>query len=191
MFFLLQLYENDGLPSKICHRCLYKTEKSTKFRQQCLVNEAKLLHLVQLQHQENLQKLQQENADIPEQHTSSLSEELQQRLQNNQIDITGEYKNVTITKVNPPGKPEDSLVAVVDPNQDYNSTDESDGGQSDQANQETEFKYASMCKYCDIAFKEEDICHEHELNDHNAVTPFSCQLCSTMFAERNQLIGTL
>lgn len=38
----LQVYVNDGLPSLICHRCLYQVEKSYDFKTQCEASDAML-----------------------------------------------------------------------------------------------------------------------------------------------------
>ncbi|KAK6641089.1 hypothetical protein RUM44_012790 [Polyplax serrata] len=41
-FISIQVYVNDGLPSLICHRCLYQVEKSYDFKTQCEASDAML-----------------------------------------------------------------------------------------------------------------------------------------------------
>ena len=48
-----QMCEGDGLPSLICHRCLYHIEKANEFKEQCEQSDALLRRFVA--HQVNIQ----------------------------------------------------------------------------------------------------------------------------------------
>lgn len=96
---------------------------------------------------------------------------------------------------------EDSVVMVIDPTKDYDSTDESDSAQSDGENEsmplisamsnETgdSLKNVIFCQYCDMAFITNTDCLNHEESDHNRMTPHSCNYCSFACASRNTIIA--
>lgn len=96
---------------------------------------------------------------------------------------------------------EDSVVMVVDPSLDYDSSEESDGVEQvepevterdNNPEQETItesfFKNVSMCQYCDQAFVSPEKCKEHEIAYHDPNLPYKCVECSLVFAERSQYV---
>lgn len=96
---------------------------------------------------------------------------------------------------------EDSVVMVVDPSLDYDSSEESEN--MEPAEQEvierdhtpegepmTEsfFKNVFMCQFCDQAFVSQEKCKEHEVKFHDPNLPYKCVECSLVFAERSQYV---
>lgn len=49
--FLLQTYDGDPLPTKICHKCLYKVDQAYEFRNMALNSYERIKsHLLPLKH---------------------------------------------------------------------------------------------------------------------------------------------
>lgn len=171
----LQIDPNDGLPGNICFRCLFKLDKCSKFKHLCIQNEARLRQI-----------------------TTRLSE-----LDNSNSSEVNDYQFNQDTK---PPKPEDyivedSVVMVVDPSLDYDSSEESenlepaeqevterDNTPESEPMGESFFKNVFMCQYCDQAFISQEKCTEHEQNYHDPNLPFKCVECSLVFAERSQYV---
>lgn len=167
---------NDGLPGKICYKCLFKVDKCSKFRLQCIQNESRLRQV-----------------------TNRVSE-----LDNSNSSELSNYNYSS--QENPKPKPEDyivedSVVMVVDPSLDYDSSEESDA--IEQVDQEvverdntpegevvpeTFLKNVSMCQFCDKAFISQEKCKEHEQSYHDSTLPYRCVECSLVFAERAQYV---
>lgn len=167
---------NDGLPGRICYKCLIKVDKCCKFKLQCIQNESRLRQI-----------------------TSRASE-----LENSNSSELSSYHYNNGQELHKP-KPEDyivedSVVMVVDPSLDYDSSEESDNTEHvEQEVAETEnipdgdpvqesfFKNVFMCQYCDQAFVSQEKCKEHE-QKYDPKLPFKCVECSLAFAERTQYV---
>ncbi|XP_041973677.1 gastrula zinc finger protein XlCGF57.1-like [Aricia agestis] len=175
--FELQMDPNDGLPTRICYKCLYKVEKCSKFRLQCIQSESRLKQIT--------------GRVKSELDTSSSTESYKYNTQDGHKIKTEDYIV------------EDSVVMVVDPSLDYDSSEESenvDHQETEQAEQdqtvendlptpEQFFKNVFMCQYCDQAFITMEKCKEHEQCCHDPNLPFKCIECSLVFAERSQYVG--
>ncbi|KPJ15573.1 Zinc finger protein Xfin [Papilio machaon] len=175
--FEMQVDPNDGLPGRICYKCLFKVNKCSKFRLQCIQNEARLKQITNR---------------VNEQDTSNSSD---------YSNYT--YKNHEMVKPKPEDYiVEDSVVMVVDPSLDYDSSEEESENveqpesekneceniQEGEPTTESFFKNVSMCQYCDQAFVSQEKCKEHEQNYHDPNMPYKCVECSLVFAERNQYV---
>ncbi|XP_045513072.1 zinc finger protein 605-like [Pieris brassicae] len=169
----LQLDPNDGLPTRICYKCLFKVDTCSKFKSLCLENEARLKQITN---------------QINELNTSNSSEFNY---------VNAEHKQQAENYI-----VEDSVVMVVDPSLDYDSSEESENveqGETDVVEQdnipevehvqESYFKNVSMCQYCDQAFISQEKCKDHEENFHDPHRPYKCIECSIVFAERNLFVG--
>ncbi|XP_072936274.1 uncharacterized protein [Epargyreus clarus] len=172
----LQMDPNDGLPTQICYKCLFKVDKCSKFRLQCLQSEAKLRQI-----------------------TNRINE-----LDNSNSSDLSNYNHNNVQEIKP--KPEDyivedSVVMVVDPSLDYDSSEESEN--VEQPEQETVerdntpegepmlesfFKNVFMCRYCDQAFVTQEKCRAHEQSFHDPNLPYKCVECHLVFAERSQYV---
>uniref|UniRef100_A0A1A9UGP8 Protein krueppel n=1 Tax=Glossina austeni TaxID=7395 RepID=A0A1A9UGP8_GLOAU len=53
---------------------------------------------------------------------------------------------------------------------------------------EFNIKNTYLCQYCDMAFKTQVECSQHELN-HDPNTPYTCSFCSKRFSSRQSLIA--
>ncbi|XP_068628696.1 zinc finger protein piragua-like [Battus philenor] len=175
--FEMQVDPNDGLPGRICYKCLFKVNKCSKFKLQCIQNEARLKQITNR---------------VNEQDNSNSSD-------------FSNYNYKSGHEVQKP-KPEDyivedSVVMVVDPSLDYDSSEESENvEQPENEMHEREntiegeplsepfFKNVSMCQYCDQAFVSQEKCNEHEQNYHDPNLPYKCIECSLVFAERSQYV---
>lgn len=173
----MQIDPNDGLPGRICYKCLFKVDKCSKFKLQCIQSE---------------NRLRQITNRINEVDTSNSSEITNYTYSNSQDEQKHKPEDFIV---------EDSVVMVVDPSLDYDSSDDSenvetveqentDRGNTPDADAipETFFKNVSMCQYCDQAFISQEKCKEHELNYHDPDMPFKCYECSLAFVERNQYV---
>ncbi|CAF4781379.1 unnamed protein product [Pieris macdunnoughi] len=169
----LQLDPNDGLPTRICYKCLFKVDTCSKFKSLCLESEVRLKHITN---------------QVNELNTSNSSEFNY---------VNAEHKQQTENYI-----VEDSVVMVVDPSLDYDSSEESENveqGETDVVEQdnipevehvqESYFKNVSMCQYCDQAFISREKCKDHEENFHDPNRPYKCIECSIVFAERNLFVG--
>uniref|UniRef100_A0A1E1WN01 Protein krueppel n=2 Tax=Pectinophora gossypiella TaxID=13191 RepID=A0A1E1WN01_PECGO len=174
--FELQMNPNDGLPGRICYKCLFKVDKCSKFRLQCIQNQSRLRQI-----------------------TNRVNE-----LDNSNSSEHSNYNYISQDSVKP--KPEDyivedSVVMVVDPSLDYDSSEESDTVEhvdhesierdnTPEGEPVTEnfFKNVAMCQFCDKAFISQDKCKEHEMNYHDPNLPYRCDECSIVFAERTPYV---
>lgn len=192
----------DGLPTNICHRCLYFTESFTEFRNNVRKCEAKLQSYVA-----SIGILGSVKSPI-----NGIKTE----------DNDGETEGIEDYSCLLPD--ENSLVTVVDPNQDYDSSDDSFSMDSDteftptvpqpipsnnSANgtldtpaPSTNFHYIStdnhenaenlknvyLCQYCDMAFTAQIECAEHEAR-HDAANPHSCNYCPFRCSSRQVVIA--
>ncbi|XP_026764109.2 zinc finger protein 271-like [Galleria mellonella] len=174
--FELQVDPNDGLPGRICYKCLFKVDKCCKFKLQCIQNENRLREITNRANDlDNSNSSEQSNYNYN-------SQELQKPKPEEYI-------------------VEDSVVMVVDPSLDYDSSEESEN--LEQVEQEVAerdntpegdpmpesfLKNVFMCQYCDQAFISQEKCKEHELNCHDPNLPYRCVECSLVFAERSQYV---
>lgn len=166
---------NDGLPGKICYKCLFKLDKCSKFRVQCIQSEARLR---QISNRVN---------ELDNSNSSELSNYIQES-------TTTKSENFIV---------EDSVVMVVDPSLDYDSSEDSetteqvdqdrspierDSTPDGEPIQDNFFKNVSMCQFCDKAFIYPEKCKEHEQAYHDINHPYRCFECSIVFAERSQSV---
>lgn len=170
---------NDGLPGRICYKCLFKLNKCSKFKLQCIQNETRLRQITnRVNELDNSNSSDFSNYNFKNNHHH---EQLKPKLEEYIV--------------------EDSVVMVVDPSLDYDSSEESENveqpdNESHDPDNNTEgepmaesfFKNVSMCQYCDQAFVSEDKCKEHEQNYHDPNMPYKCIECSLVFAERSQYV---
>ncbi|CAH0600643.1 unnamed protein product [Chrysodeixis includens] len=175
--FELQIDPNDGLPGKICYKCLFKVDKCSKFKLQCIQNETRLRQI-----SNHVNDLDNSNSSEVSNYNSYSSQD------------------------GPKPKPEDfivedSVVMVVDPSLDYDSSEESENMEPAEQEvmerdhtpegepiAESFFKNVFMCQFCDQAFISQEKCKEHELNYHDPNLPYKCVECSLVFAERSQYV---
>ncbi|KAJ8921856.1 hypothetical protein NQ315_008488 [Exocentrus adspersus] len=158
----LQISHGDGLPNVICHRCLFKVEFCLEFRQLCFMSDATLRQISGV--------INKENGSDP--------------INGSVFPIYEQLANGT----------DEDIVMVVDPSAcDYESDYETDKEiQSENENNENgdtndvepESRGVLMCKFCDHAFTDSTECLNHELNNHNSETPYSCGTCYMSFADR-------
>ncbi|CAG5042154.1 unnamed protein product [Parnassius apollo] len=176
--FEMQMDPNDGLPGRICYKCLFKVNKCSKFRLKCIQNEARLKQI-----------------------TNRVNE-----LDNSNSSDYNNYNNYKNNHEIQKPKPEDyivedSVVMVVDPSLDYDSSEESenieqpdnemiehDNTPEGEPMCESFFKNVFMCQYCDQAFVSQEKCKEHEQGYHDPNMPYKCVVCSLAFAERSQYV---
>lgn len=175
--FELQMEPNDGLPNRICYKCLFKLNKCCKFKLQCIQNETRL------------RQITNRVSEMDNSNSSELSSYNYTNCQDSQKPKPEDYIV------------EDSVVMVVDPSLDYDSSEESETTEQPE-NEPTErvntpdgepvpesfFKNVFMCQYCDQAFISQEKCSEHEEQYHDPNLPYKCVECSLVFAERTQYV---
>ncbi|XP_021198373.1 zinc finger protein 497 [Helicoverpa armigera] len=176
--FELQIDPNDGMPNRICYKCLFKVDKCSKFKLQCIQNETRLRQI-----------------------TTRVNE-----LDNSNSSELSSYNYGSHSQDGQKPKPEDyivedSVVMVVDPSLDYDSSEESENMDpvepevvernntpDGEPMAESFFKNVFMCQFCDQAFVSQEKCKEHEHNCHDPNLPYRCVECSLVFAERSQYV---
>ncbi|XP_053601467.1 zinc finger protein 665-like [Plodia interpunctella] len=176
-FFELQIDPDDGLPGNICYKCLFKVDKCCKFKLQCIQNENRL------------RQITNRAGELDNSNSSEVSNYI---YSNSQESMKPKHEEYIV---------EDSVVMVVDPSLDYDSSEESDNTeQVEHETPETEnvpdcepipetfFKNVFMCQYCDQAFISQEKCKEHEQHYHDPNLPYKCVECSIVFAERSQYV---
>lgn len=194
--YKVKVEENDGLPKNICHRCLYLTESFTSFRLNVKYCEKKLKEFSQLAKTMINDRL------------LGISSSKQEKAESHYEGINGFHNFVP---------DQDCEVTVVDPNQEYDSSDDCfsmDDSDTvftsptkkiinEAANDipveksssvvqhyiglKIEPKNAFLCQYCDMAFTTQMNCDEHE-SRHDAANPFICNFCPFRTENRQVLI---
>ncbi|KAL4706832.1 hypothetical protein ACJJTC_010066 [Scirpophaga incertulas] len=175
--FELQMEPNDGLPGRICYKCLFMLDKCCEFKLQCIQNETRL------------RQITHRPTDVDTSNSSDISNYHYTNSQDSQKPKPEEYIV------------EDSVVMVVDPSLDYDSSEDSDTTeqaenepveqdvpQDGEPVHETFLKNVFMCQYCDRAFITQEKCSEHEETYHDRKLPYKCVECSLVFAERTQYV---
>lgn len=189
--------KNDGLPTNICHRCLYNTELFSEFRDGVHQCEQKL--------QDFILTLASHSSDVtPTQW--NLDDILNDQHESNEF-----YPN---------------SVVVIDPLKCYVSSDqESDGNETVEIprhgselsndslktmsstitqrdnsrnllNESTKFGFedirplrnVSFCKYCEAAFVHRHDCETHQ-DSHDPIMPHACNFCPFRCANQQDFIG--
>lgn len=179
----LQLSSGDGLPSCICHRCLYKVELCLEFKQQCLMSDATLR---QVNGNIGIHRDSDQECEESSYRTTTVSmHDFEKFTHENQKFIPDHGQNV------------ENVVMVVNPELDYESENESDLEQhnSDVENADvvelSELRNVFMCRYCDRAYTDKEVCRAHETNEHNVQVPFLCAQCDMAFADRTNYTAHL
>ncbi|XP_032514213.2 zinc finger protein 383-like [Danaus plexippus] len=174
----LQMDPNDGLPTRICYKCLFKVNKCSKFRLQCIQSEARLRQITNR---------------VNELDNSNSSELSNYNFNNTPETLKPKAEDYIV---------EDSVVMVVDPSLDYDSSEESeyidqtetetcerDNTPDGETASESFYKNVFMCQYCDQAFVSQEKCKEHEQSFHDPNLPYKCVECSLVFSERSQFVA--
>lgn len=157
---------------------MFKVDKCSKFKLQCIQNESRLRQI-----------------------TSRANE-----LDNSNSSEVSNYNYGSHSQDGVKPKPEDyivedSVVMVVDPSLDYDSSEESENMEpvepeviernntpDGEPMAESFFKNVFMCQFCDQAFVSQEKCKEHEHAYHDPNLPYKCVECSLVFAERSQYV---
>ncbi|KRT82050.1 zinc-finger associated domain containing protein [Oryctes borbonicus] len=151
----LEISFGDGLPTCICHRCLYKIEFCLDFRQQCFVSDATLRQINGL-----------------------TAKQLDNGSNFNDIGLhAGTEESDVVMVVDPHTMDYDSEYET-DTNERHSDAENLE------VNDMQEFRNVFLCKYCDQAFTEKAECCMHESNNHNPSTPYVCSDCDMTFADR-------
>lgn len=175
---LFQIDPNDGLPTRICYKCLFKVDKCSRFKLQCTQNETRLKQIT-------ARANELDNSNSSELSSYNYGSHSQDELKPKPEDYIVE----------------DSVVMVVDPSLDYDSSEESENMDSVEPEviernntpdgepiTESFFKNVFMCQFCDQAFVSQEKCKEHEHTYHDPNLPYKCVECSLVFAERSQYV---
>lgn len=216
-FFVLnlQVIENDGLPTNICHRCLYNTELFSEFRQSVHRCERKLRDFVQtLATHSNDQmnsELQSRSRNVTE--SSDVNESTDADFDQNEIIVIDPTKcyvssdeefdeddDENTTNHDTSGdQPHFEMLAsmynrMALPESEQNLipmeiTPTKKTSQTNSIDGGDAFQNISFCKFCEAAFSQQKQCEAHELNNHDPVAPYVCSYCSYRFDTRLNLIS--
>lgn len=194
---MLQVLENDGLPTNICHGCLINTELFATFRENVHRCERKLRDFVQTlaEQSEDLMNSEIQRSRIASDQPSETDESNTNDIividpmkcyessdedgddddddnSSKAHDTSGEQVNYEIlaSMYNRLALPESEQNLIQLPN----STKKSQNISIDSSDA---FRNVSFCKYCEAAFSEREQCEAHEMNNHDPITPYVCNFC--------------
>lgn len=178
--------KDDGLPTNICHSCLYSTEQFYEFRRG--------VHSCERQLREFIQTLaiQTVNVDAITMPSGQSQQTLDESDEQNDVVVidpmkcyetsAGEESDGDVVEVNPvesADKAKYELLATM-----YNrlalppSATGSPIAPNPSAIDATDnFRNILFCKYCEAAFTDRKQCEAHEKNNHDPVSPFACNFC--------------
>lgn len=201
--------EDDGLPTKICYRCLYSTELFSEFRDGVHECERKLKEFIL-----SLAAQPVEIADAPLQNAESQQTHSDSIHQNDIVIIDP-------TKCYESSADEDDDDNEQDTTDDNNTHSHNTSGEqmnyellasmynrlslpSIEPNRSNEqhainltsgsvdptdaFQNVFFCKYCECCFAHREHCEAHETNNHDPATPYVCNFCSYRSNTRFQVI---
>ncbi|KAF5275888.1 hypothetical protein FQR65_LT04127 [Abscondita terminalis] len=180
----LQISSGDGLPSCICHRCLYKIELCIEFKQQCSMSDATLRQIngipakqieppVSYEMPKNY--TQDEDAimvvdplvlDYDSEYDSE--NEQQSDLENPELNDLYEFRNVFMCKY----------------------CDQAFTGKTECASHESTAHNHNVpytCKECDMGFGDRGQYSAHLKSVHQNDKPYNCPQCERTFARRSDL----
>ncbi|XP_055712866.1 zinc finger protein 271-like isoform X1 [Phlebotomus papatasi] len=207
-FYRIKVSKNDRLPTKICHHCLFQTEVHTEFREGVMQNEKRLRQFTatvwpETITEDNTQTGETMDSDLTANDIMGDDEEVMDEEREAQMRREIYVQDMKGLECYPG---ENSLVTVVDPNKDYSSSDEGSEIEEQEQDPEPEIDQEStemganvpivsealknifMCKYCDTAFKSEELCGEHESKSHRPDAPYGCNFCNFSCTFRTSLI---
>ncbi|XP_037048070.1 zinc finger protein 271-like [Bradysia coprophila] len=170
--YSVKVSPNDGLPTNICHRCLYLTEMYTDFSESVRQCEIKLQNFISSASIELVS-----NAPIAECATNGLLP-LNANDSVTVIDPSKEYQSTDdessasdteiFTTPLPPAKQQNAKVNRFKAQQ---------------------IKNVFFCEFCDKAFVSQEECLRHQLTSHDQQNPHICTFCTFQCASRNTIIA--
>lgn len=193
--FFLQILADDGLPTNICHSCLYHTETFYDYQTRVHNCERKLqdfvvsLGLKTTKDIPNVRELSPIN--VSNEHELTLNENVividptkfyassdedeedavEPNAQSFEFDLNDPY-SMCVT----PSLPTEKTKRMFMPK--MNKTNMPEG-----------FRNVFFCQYCEAAFVSREQCEEHENNGHDLVTPNVCNFCDFRCASRVTVIA--
>ncbi|KAF5280656.1 hypothetical protein FQA39_LY05304 [Lamprigera yunnana] len=179
----LQISSGDGLPTCICHRCLYKIELCIEFKQQCSMSDATLRQIngMPVKQAENL------NFEAPKNYTQDeeaivvvdplvldydseydSENEPQSDVENPELTDLYEFRNVFMCKYC---------------DQAFTGKAECASHESSAHNQTVPYN----CNECDMGFGDRTQYSAHLKSVHQNDKPYNCPQCERTFARRSDL----
>lgn len=181
--FTLQLSKEDGLPTNICHRCLYNTELFSEFREGVHHCERKL--------QDFVLSLAGRSTDAPrpQWHLDDIMHDQQESSEfcMNNVVVIDPLKCYESSEGDSSGDEDDSPQAVeqhsgishtqTDQLQSNNNRQTAEPRRSLYFTQTKPLRNVCFCKYCEAAFAHRKDCEAHELSKHDPIMPHVCNFC--------------
>lgn len=199
-FFYQQVLEDDGLPPNICFRCINRIEIYTEYRDKCIENDKILRNLTSYKDIAKYIKKETDNdttETVDESQNNQSSEDPIDDVVSDRHTPSSYFKAIQgIPEFYPD---ENSLVMVIDPNKEYDSSEQSDHGSVGSDN-ETSFqspitqqaneslRAIFSCQYCDRAFTTQEENFEHETTGHDHYNPHKCNYCAYSTNQRTTVI---
>ncbi|KAK4881582.1 hypothetical protein RN001_004901 [Aquatica leii] len=180
----LQISSGDGLPSCICHRCLYKIELCLEFKQQCSMSDATLRQIngIPVKHTEPPVSFELTKNYTPDEEAIMVVDPLvldydseydseneqQSDLENPELNDLYEFRNVFMCKF----------------------CDQAFTGKTECASHEGSAHNHSVpytCAECDMGFGDRAQYSAHLKSVHQNDKPYNCPQCERNFARRSDL----
>lgn len=185
--------KDDGLPTNICHRCLYNIELFSEFRDGVHQCERKLQDFVlslasrtpTAWHLDDILNEQHESSDIQQNSVVVIDPLKCYESSDNEID-EGEMSDIQPhdqTNIQPVFVPSQ----VSDNSQSFSSP--SPTKPINKFMDTKPLRNVNFCQYCEAAFAERHDCEAHESSKHNPLTPYACNFCPFLCDNQSDHIG--
>ncbi|XP_067000213.2 uncharacterized protein [Anabrus simplex] len=198
MCVLIQVDVEDGMPSLICHRCLYQMERSYEFKIQCENSDAKLRQYINRIKSENVQPRESNGMNLLIRQRPQLRnvESLVVNVDPSEVEV----ENRTIVLTNrvegdeapsvieiklPPSldiSPLDIKQEIITPNSPLNHMGGSEPVRVPHR--------PHVCSLCGKGFAQRRELTRHHMV-HSGEKPFSCPVCGKKFARRDKVVSHL
>lgn len=207
LLFAISIAQNDGLPQLLCHKCLVLTENCMEFRESCQKNEERLRQIFNVEltledpvdgassinpvNAANAINGTLESEDEPEHDIIMLDP-------NKIYESSDEEEEVSPPIEAAPPPQFHQIPAPVHQNSQISQLPFLVRPKISQriikkkvldGQEESPMKSAIfLCKYCDIAFADSETCTNHETNEHDLKSPYSCNFCEYRSDSKNTII---
>lgn len=204
LLFAVSIAQNDGLPQLLCHKCLVLTENCMEFRESCQKNEERLRQLfnVELILEDPVENLINPVSNpVLNQVNGTLESEDEPEHDIIMLDPNKIYESSDEEEECPPPIAEAPIQQIATPvhsNPPITQLPFVVRAKSSQriikkkvldGQEESPMKSAIfLCKYCDIAFPDSETCNNHETNEHDLKSPYSCNFCEYRSDSKNTII---
>lgn len=201
--FSLQISLDDGLPTNICHRCLFNTELHSEFREKVKECETKLHNFVTSLGLKNGRPIQnglsngyESDPNVYVEEDNVVVVDPSKIYDSSEDNDAGESNGLSSTtkeqpdeyKVNNDSEQENDLsqfsLLMPEAAPPLSATIKRRNSEQPEG-----YRNVHFCQFCEAAFVDREQCMAHEVAKHDPFTPHVCNFCSFSCASRNTVIA--